>query len=389
MSEDNRTTLIYYNEIGLKKRNRVHFEELLIRNIYRATRGLGVASVRRLYGRLRLDQHAGGDPAELEERLGRLFGIAHFDPVEVLGWDLDRVREILGRWAREGGFESFAVRARRVNKGFPHTSDELNRELGALVKEESGARVDLEHPQRTFGVLILNREIFVFHRRNPGPGGLPVGSAGRVALLLSGGIDSPVAAERLLRRGCQLLFVHFHSAPFTDRSSQEKAVELAEILCRHRLATKIHLVPLGALQRKIVAEAPAPYRVMLYRRFMLRIAERLARASRCLALATGECLAQVASQTLENLAVLDRTVPMPVLRPLIARDKQEIVDEARRIGTFETSIEPDADCCGYLMPRNPVIRARLHEIEEIEETLAAEEIVEEIAAAIETRDIEG
>ncbi len=377
-SSGNRSYLIHYDEIGLKGGNRAFFEEQLLRNIQTSLRGLGVSSVRRLFGRLRLDQRADGNAEELEKRLARVYGIAHFDPVRVMGWDLDRVREVLVGWAHEGGFRSFAMRARRVNKEFPHTSQELNRELGALVKEESGAQVNLDAPERTFHLLVLNQEIFLYHRRLPGPGGLPIGVGGRVALLLSGGIDSQVAGERLLRRGCTLEFIHFHSAPYTDRASQEKAVELAEILCRHRFTTRLHLVPLGKLQQKIVTDAPEALRVLLYRRYMLRLAERIAYRSHCRVLATGESLGQVASQTLANLALLDVTVEMPILRPLITRDKREIVDEARAIGTFDLSTEPASDCCSYLMPHHPVTQARGSEVKAIEAELQVEELLEEI-----------
>jgi thiamine biosynthesis protein ThiI len=200
-----------------------------------------------------------------------------------------------------------------------------------------------------------------------------------VLLLLSGGIDSPVAGERLLRRGCHLQFVHFHSGPFADRTSVDKAIEIAGILAEHRLRTKLHVVPIGLLQRKIVAEAPAAWRVMLYRRSMLRIAADIARRERASALATGENLAQVASQTLENLAVLDRTVDVTLLRPLIAWDKQEIMDEAREIGTYDTSIAPQSDCCGYLLPSRPVVAGTLAEMEAIESEL---DLVAETADAI-------
>jgi thiamine biosynthesis protein ThiI len=384
-----RTYLVHYNEIGLKRGNRPFFERVLIQNIQHALRGLSVIAVRRLYGRLRVDQHERGDRQELERRLGRVHGVAHILPAERFGWDLDRVEAKLGEWAGEGGFASFAVRARRLEKSFPLRSHDLQVRLGALVGARSGARVDLESPERTFHLVVLNREIFLHHRRIDGPGGLPVGTAGRVLVMLSGGIDSPVAAERMMRRGCHIQFVHFHSSPFTDRSSVDKAIELAGILAADRMRTKLHLVPLGIVQRKIVAEAPAPWRVMLYRRTMLRIAARIAARERLAAIATGENLAQVASQTLENLAVLDRTVEIPVLRPLLAYDKIEIIAEAERIGTFETSIAPHSDCCGYLLPQRPVVAGTREEIEAIEGALDLEAEMAEVYARIEEVPIGG
>jgi len=378
-----RSTIVHYDEVGLKGGNRPYFERALVRNIRLALRGLSIAGVWRLFGRLRVDQRPEGDAAELERRLRRTHGIAHFHPAERFPWDLGEVERKLGEWADERGFETFAIRCRRLEKHFPLRSQEIESRLGALVRERSGARVDLERPERTFHVLVLNQEIILHWRRVEGPGGLPVGTGGRVLLLLSGGIDSPVAAERLLRRGCHLQFLHFHSSPFTDRSSVEKTAELARILVEHRARTKLHLAPLGILQRKIVAEAPAPWRVILYRRNMLRIAAAIARRERAAALATGENLAQVASQTLENLALLDRTVDLPVLRPLLAYDKLEIMDEARAIGTYETSIEPHSDCCGYLLPRRPVVAGTPAELDEIEGRLDLSAEIAEVLARTE------
>ncbi len=375
-----RIYLVHYNEVGLKRGNRPFFERVLMRNIQHALRGLGVVQVKRLFGRFRVDQRLEGDATELERRLARVHGVAHFLPAERFGWDLGPVEARLAALADEGGFESFAIRSRRLEKRYPLRSQELNVRLGALVQARSGARVDLDDPERSFHVTVLNREIFLYHRRIEGPGGLPVGTAGRVMMMLSGGIDSPVAAERLMRRGCHLQFVHFHSSPFTDRSSVDKAIELAETLSAHRMRTKLHLVPLGILQRRIVTDAPAPWRVMLYRRFMLRIGARIAGPERCVALGSGENLAQVASQTLENLGVLDRTVEMPILRPLLTYDKNEIIDEARAIGTFETSIEPHSDCCGYLLPRRPVTAGTLSEVEAIEREL---DVAAELAEVLE------
>ena len=370
--------LIHYAEIGLKKSNRSHFEGRLIHNIYHAARGLGVSAVRRLYGRMLLETNPNAAPAEaIVERLQRVYGIAHIEPVTAVGLDLAAAREVVTKWGAAGGFESFAVRTRRVNKDFPHSTYEISCDLGKAIGDASGARVDLDNPERVFDVIVLNREIFLYHERFEGPGGLPVGTAGRVALLLSGGIDSPVAGERMLRRGCSLEFIHFHSAPYTDASSREKAVELAGKLVEHRQDASVHLVPIGALQQRIVSEAPSAYRVILYRRYMLRLAERIAIRRKCKAMATGESIGQVASQTLENLSVLDRTVHMPILRPLITYDKVEIVSVAREIGTYPISIEPGDDCCSFLLPPKPVTAARFREVVQIEVKLEIDELLRE------------
>ena len=382
-----RTFFIHYSEIGLKRGNRPYFEAQLVRNIQLSLRGLRVIGVHRLFGRIRIDQDLRGDETELRRRLTRIHGLAHFEPVERFPWDLEAVEATLREWAAEGDFESFAIRVKRLEKKYPYRSREIGIRLGSLVQSISGARVDLGSPEQEFHFLVFNKELVLSREKVPGCGGLPVGTAGRVLHLLSGGIDSPVAAERLFRRGCHLQFVHFHSSPFTDRSSIEKTMELADIITENRIHTKLYLVPLGLLQGKIVSDAPARWRVMLYRRWMLRIAEVLARRNRCVAIGSGENLAQVASQTLPNLTILDQTIQLPLLRPLLTYDKQEIIEEAKKLGTFEVSIEPHADCCGYLLPRKPATDGTLEEIEAVEAKLDLSAEFDEVLRRIETHSV--
>ena len=234
------------------------------------------------------------------------------------------------------------------------------------MPEQKGWKVSLDTPELPIDVYIVEDAAYVAFRRDAGPGGMPHGTAGPVGCLLSGGIDSPVAAYRMIRRGCAPIFVHFHSAPFTDEASQEKVIDLARHLMRYKRAAPLYLVPFAELQRRIVAETKPAYRVILYRRFMMRCAERIAISHGARALVTGEALGQVASQTLENLATIDDVTTIPVLRPLIGFDKLEIVREAERIGTFETSIEPHDDCCSFLMPQNPATHTRPSDLEKAE-----------------------
>ena len=194
-------------------------------------------------------------------------------------------------------------------------------------------------------------------------------ASGRVVSLISGGIDSPVASYRMMQRGCKLVFVHFHSTPYLDKTSQEKVYELVKILTRHQYSSRLYLVPFGEIQRQIVAAVPRPLRVVLYRRMMIRIADFIAIREKATALATGESLAQVASQTLQNIAVIEKAANHVILRPLIGMDKQEIVDQAKRIGTFEVSIIPDQDCCQLFVPRHPATKAKLDEVEKAESGL--------------------
>jgi thiamine biosynthesis protein ThiI len=272
-------------------------------------------------------------------------------------------------------FESFRISARRAFKTYPMTSVELNRELGAFVLGRAATRVDLRQPKLEIHVEVMPAETFVYVDPEPGPGGLPVGASGTVAALLSGGIDSPVAAWRMMKRGCRVVFVHFHSVPYLPPTSQEKARALVERLTQWQYDSTLVLVPFGEIQREVVLTVPPPARVVIYRRLMVRIAEAVARKHGAVALATGESLGQVASQTLSNIARIDEAATMPILRPLIGMDKLEITEEARRLGTFEISIEPDADCCTLFVPKHPATRMSEHEVGAIETRLETPRLV--------------
>jgi len=288
---------------------------------------------------------------------------------------LDAMKALLRRLLEGRAFASFRITARRAFKTYPMTSVDLNRALGAFVLERVSTRVDLEHAEQVIHVEVLPAETYISLDRVEGPGGLPVGSSGTVAALLSGGIDSPVAAWRMMKRGCRVLFVHFHSVPYLPATSQAKARALVERLTAWQYASRLYLVPFGEIQREVVLSVPPPLRVVVYRRLMLRITQELARRGGALALATGESLGQVASQTLENIACIDEAASLPVLRPLIGMDKLEITTAAQEIGTFEISIEPDADCCTLFTPRHPATRATLDEIRAAEVALNLDRLV--------------
>ena len=251
----------------------------------------------------------------------------------------------------------------------------MNALLGRAVQDATGARVDLDDAELTITVEILPRSAFVSARKLAGPGGLPVTISGRVCCLLSGGIDSPVAAYRMMQRGCRVDFVHFHGAPYTDRASRDKARELATLLTRWQLHSDLWVVPFGAIQAEIVARVPRTHRVVLYRRMMLRIASALAERTGCRALVTGESLGQVSSQTLENMEVIGAATPMLVLRPLVGMDKAEIIASAERIGTFATSILPDQDCCSLFVPPHPTTHATAAEVAAAESLLDVAELI--------------
>jgi tRNA uracil 4-sulfurtransferase len=368
--------VVHYHEISLKGGNRPLFLRRLARNLVAATAGCGVAGLRRLPGRLVLDLTPDADLPRIRERVATVFGIAYFAPALSIAPDWAAVQAAVLRLLEGRSFESFRITARRTFKVFPMPSDEVNRELGALVLRHFPTRVNLTDPALTVRVDLLPREAFVYVDRCAGPGGLPVSVSGRVVALLSGGIDSPVAACRLQKRGCEVEFVHFHSVPYLADTSQRKARALVERLVRHQFQARLWLVPFGELQREVVLGTPAPLRVVVYRRLMTRIAEAIARKTGALALVTGESLGQVASQTLENLGRTTEVAGLPMLRPLIGTDKEEIIREARAIGTYEISIEPDQDCCTLFVPKHPDTRATAEAVLDAERRLDVGRLVE-------------
>ena len=361
--------LVRYHEVALKKGNRPYFVELLKRNLVSAVKGLGLEEAKSLPARLLLRFSAGGNAEEIRRRVEGVFGVANFSFAERVPRDLDALQARVLDALDGKRFASFRVDARRADKEFPLTSPEINRRIGAAIKERSGARVDLKNGELTIAIEILPRDAFFAFDKIAGAGGLPVGASGRVVSLISGGIDSPVAAYRMMQRGCRLIFVHFHGAPYLDGTSQEKVRQLVQILTRRQFTSRLYLVPFGEIQRQIVAAVLRPLRVVLYRRMMLRIAESIARREKAGALVTGESLAQVASQTLENMTVIEKASRLSILRPLVGMDKQEIIDQARRIGTFETSAIPDQDCCQLFVPKHPATKARLADVEDSESRL--------------------
>jgi thiamine biosynthesis protein ThiI len=354
--------IVHYHEISLKRGNRPMFLRQLLRNLERATGDLGPVRVRQLSGRILLDLEGHERPEVVAARVGRVCGVASAALAYRVPSVVEAMKAATAAVIEGRRFASFRISARRAFKTYPLTSVELNRELGAFVVGRTGARVDLREPELAVHVEVLPAETFVYADRVPGPGGLPVGTAGTVAALLSGGIDSPVAAWRMMKRGCRVVFVHFHSVPYLPATSQAKARALVERLTEWQYRSQLFLVPLGEIQREVVLSVPPPLRVVIYRRLMVRITEVLGRQVGALALTTGESLGQVASQTLTNIARIDEAATLPILRPLIGMDKLEITAEAQRLGTFETSIEPDADCCTLFVPRHPSTRVSAEEI---------------------------
>jgi tRNA uracil 4-sulfurtransferase len=377
-----KSVIVHYQEIALKGRNRPWFVARLVRNIREVLTDLDIGAVRALMGRIEVELGPRAEWPAIRERLGRVFGVGNFARAGRTALDVDVIAAEILRDLGDLQTETFRVSARRADKRFPLTSPQIEREVGGRIKEARGWRVDLGNPALTIHVEALTNEAFYFFGKERGAGGLPSGVSGRVVCLLSGGIDSPVAAWRMMKRGCRVVFVHFHSYPILSRASQEKARELARLLTRYQLHSRLLLVPFGEIQQRVVLAVAPPLRVVIYRRLMMRIAEAIARAHRAQALVTGEVVGQVASQTLENMTRINDVVQVPVLRPLIGMDKEEITAEAQRLGTYPISIIPDQDCCTLFTPRHPATRARPGDVERAEALLPIEEIVAEAVAAV-------
>ena len=368
--------LVHYSEVALKGRNRSWFVHRLVRNLHTALAGLHVKEVRTPIGRIEIVLGQQSTMPEIRERLSRVFGIANFAAAMHIPRDFDGMAEaIVAKLPPKEAARSFRVFVRRADQKFTTPSPELARDLGSKVWYARGWKVDLENADLVIGVEIIPGGAYCYIGREQGPGGLPTGTAGRVVALLSGGIDSPVAAWRMMKRGCHVTLVHFHSAPFLSNASQEKVRQLAAVLTRYQLRSRLYMVGFGELQRQVTLSVPGDLRVIVYRRLMLRIAQRIARDVRARALVTGDVIGQVASQTLDNMTVIDRATHMTVLRPLVGFDKEEIIQQAQRLGTFEISILPDQDSCTLFTPRHPETHAQRVAVEEAEKPLPIDEMV--------------
>lgn len=366
-----RCAIVHYHELALKGRNRDYFEQQLAGNIRKVLKDLGAKRIECLRSRIRIVLPDKVSDQAVIERLSRTFGIVNFSlahavPVDLSNPDLDRLNAGIGNILREKSFSNFRVTAKRADKRLPFTSMDVERAVGKYVCETTGKKVKLTDPELTIYIELLAREAYYSTEKKQGPGGMPVGVSGKVVSLISGGIDSPVAAYRMMKRGCQAVFVHFSGRPLVSRASEDKVRELVQTLTPYQYHSRLYVVPFGEIQQEIVAHAPAPYRVVLYRRLMVRIAREFAERERCWGLVTGDSLGQVASQTPENLSVIEEATEIPILRPLIGMDKIEIIEQAERIGTFTTSIEPDQDCCSLFTPAHPSTKTRIDDIRRVE-----------------------
>lgn len=380
--------LIKYGEIGIKGKNRYLFEDALVKQIRHALKDVeGKFSVRKEQGRIYVEADTDFDFDETVEALQRVFGIVGICPmiqIEDEGVDAlaDRVVEYMRNVYPEGE-HTFKVHSRRARKNYPKDSMTINCDLGeAILNAMPGMSVDVHEPEILLNVEI-REHIYIYSRIIPGPGGMPVGTAGKAMLLLSGGIDSPVAGYLISKRGVKIDAVYFHAPPYTSERAKQKVVDLAHLVARYSGPINLHVVNFTDIQLYIYDKCPHDELTIIMRRYMMRIAEHFARETGCLGLITGESIGQVASQTLQSLAATNEVCTLPVYRPVIAFDKQEIVDISLKIQTYETSILPYEDCCTIFVAKHPVTKPNLNVIRRSEMHLE-EQIEELVAKAIET-----
>ena len=385
----NSLLLIRYGEIALKGKNRPFFENKLLNNIKASLTGLQPFQVTFRRGRYYVDVSEDNLFPALR-RLQRVCGIVSISPVSTAELDLDHIcRQTLRllRTSHQPG-TTFKIETRRANKNFPHISPEISRLVGAyILKNEPGLKVDVHDPAITLNIEIREKEAYLYSQTFPGPGGLPAGVTGKGLLLLSGGIDSPVAGWMALKRGVEIEALHFHSPPFTGEGAVNKVLDLCHLLATYGGEITLHLAPFTEIQEEIMSRCPRPMLITLMRRAMFRIATKLAQKEGIPVLFTGESLGQVSSQTLENIVAIEKVTDLPVLRPLIGLDKKEIVEISREINSYPISIRPFEDCCTLFVPRHPVTRPSLEKLIKAEEEIPLEELIDCCLKKIESRTI--
>lgn len=376
--------LIHYGEIALKGKNRNYFESVLIQNIKDQLNVFSPKSfeyVKKMSGGIlvKLNEKGVKERDLVQDALEHTFGIVNFSFTVSVEQNLETIKNTCWDMISKEAFESFRIRVQRSNKNFPGTSEHLNREIGEFIYEklDGKKKVVLNGADLECHVIIIHDIALISLKKSKGLGGLPVGTGGKAMVLMSGGFDSPVAAWQLLKRGVSTRFIHFHSIPYTSRESLEKVTELIKVLKKFKASSTLYSVPFADAQKQIMMNCPEALRVILYRRFMMRIAENIARKEKCLALITGDSVGQVASQTLENILVVNDAANLPVFRPLIGTDKEEIMEKACVIGTYDISKLPHDDCCTRLMPKNPETRAKLDVVLAAEKSLDIEKIVQD------------
>lgn len=379
----NDTVLIRYGELTTKGKNRKQFTNRLLNNIKLACSSFSKLEYRVTYDRLYI-QLNGENVEDVCAVLSKVFGISSFSITKKVESSLEAIVATSYQMSLEFPTGTFKMQARRSNKQFPSTSDDINRACASYILKNTEHKVDVHHPDFKIIVEVHEDYTYITSKIYPGLGGYPVGINGKAMLLLSGGIDSPVAGYMMMKRGVQVEAIHFASPPYTSANALNKVVELARLISGFQGQMKLHVVPFTDLQLKIYENCPESYAITIIRRMMMRITERFAQQRNCLCIASGESLGQVASQTLESMSVINEVIKMPLLRPVVTFDKNEIIDVAKQIGTYETSILPFEDCCTIFNPKNPTTKPHLHKVLAMESKFDYETAIEQCLSAIET-----
>lgn len=370
--------LIRYGELALKGKNRNRFEQQLTENIKRHMKDLNI-KVKRTFGRMYIYLN-GEDFTEVSSRLKSIFGISSYSPAIKAELDVEKIKDA-SLTAIQAGTpfpKTFKVNVRRPNKSFPISSQDMNQHLGAhILRNTENLKVDLHHPDVEMVVEIREESAYIMCQRFEGAGGLPVGTSGKVMLLLSGGIDSPVAGYLAQKRGLRVEGVHFHSYPFTSERAKQKVIDLSKRLSKYAGNMKLHIVPFTNIQTEIRKHIPDDYSITIMRRIMLRITEQLAETNKALGMVTGDNLGQVASQTLQSMHTINEVTNVPLLRPLVTMDKLEIIKMAQDIDTYDISILPYEDCCTIFQPKSPKTRPTRKKADQLEKRLNLEELIQE------------
>ena len=382
--------LCHYSEIGLKGKNRSYFENTLKRNIHDAlnvTVPNAIDTIEKLRGRflISLSESNTNSIDSILSTLENRFGLAYFAPAIKIHPDLDSMKLSALEILKDITFDTFRITARRSDPYLPYSSQKINEEIGAEIVSKLNKIVNLSNPEVTCYIDMLQEGTFVYTQKISGPGGLPVGVSGKVGVMLSGGIDSPVAAYYAMKRGASPLYIHFHSVPHVSPASIEKVRETVRLLKKYHLRSKLYIIEFAPVQDEIFANANPKLLVLHYRRCMIRISENIMKKEKAKALVTGEALGQVASQTIENMTVVEDAGQHLILRPLVGFDKQEIIEVAKKIGTYDISIQPHEDCCTLFVPKHPAIKARIKDVLESENNCNLEPLIEK---AVNTAQVE-
>lgn len=372
---NNSTIIIHYAEIGLKGRNRNIFENRLITNIKAHINNLGSFKLVHLHDKILLEV-SNIRISQYPNILTKVFGIANFSIANSTKLNLCDIKKEALNIAKTKNFTTFAIRTNRVNKKFEQSSQQINEQIGGYILDNfKNKKVKLKNPDLTIYIDILNNQALIYSEKIKAYGGLPTGTAGNVISLISGGIDSPVASFQIMKRGCQVIYCHFHSYPQTSQQSIDHVKKLVEILNQYQLNSKLYLIPILDIQKQIAAKCSAKLRVILYRRMMIRIASKIAKQENAKALVTGDSIGQVASQTLENIQAISQATNLPIFRPLCGFNKEEIINTAKKIGTYTASISQFSDCCSLFLPTNPETKARLQDVLKNEQELEIDKLI--------------